>query len=109
MQKGTTALKKRVDKHIKDAIKKTLDSWSLGSSPSIEQETDEGVIGRGPESAQAKEEGGITVLVVRSVAHAEEFLRLSQRELQTSLNHEKQEFVTAIRRYANIIGVSLLT
>jgi hypothetical protein len=39
-------------------------------------------------------------LTVKTVAHAEEFLRLSQRELHSSLNTLKLEYVTAIRRLA---------
>lgn len=100
MNKGMQALKNRTDEHITDAIKKTLKDWSLGSRPSIKEEFTDDVIGRGPGSAKAKERGGVTVLIVKSVAHAEEFLRLSQRELQTSLNREKQDFVTAIRKMA---------
>jgi hypothetical protein len=99
MKRGMAALKKRTDAHITDAIEKTLKSWSLGSGPSVEDSVDDG-IGRGPESAKAKDKGGVKVLVVKSVAHAEEFLRLSQRELRASLNREKQDFVTAIRRMA---------
>jgi uncharacterized membrane-anchored protein YjiN (DUF445 family) len=100
MGKGMQALKNRTDKHITDAIEKTLKDWSLGSRPSVREEFADDIIGRGPDSARARERGGVTVLVVKSVAHAEEFLRLSQRELQTSLNREKQDFVTAIRRMA---------
>ncbi|KIM23880.1 hypothetical protein M408DRAFT_332082 [Serendipita vermifera MAFF 305830] len=100
MFKGIGALRKRIEMHIKDAISKTLTSWSLRADPSIEQDDSGGILGRESEYAEAKEEDGVTVLVVKSVAHAEEFLRLSQRELQTSLNHEKQEFVAAIRRMA---------
>jgi len=97
MKKGILALTKRTETHIKDAIEKTLKSWSLGS---IEDDAVDGVIGRGPEPAKAMDKRSVKVLVVKSIAHAEEFLRLSQRELQTSLNREKQDFVTAIRRMA---------
>jgi len=37
---------------------------------------------------------------VKTVAHAEEFLRLSQRELHSALNTVKLEYVTAIRKLA---------
>jgi len=37
---------------------------------------------------------------VKTVAHAEEFLRLSQRELHSALNNVKSEYVTAIRKLA---------
>ena len=37
---------------------------------------------------------------MKSVAHAEEFLRLSQRELHSSLNALKLEYVATIRRLA---------
>ena len=37
---------------------------------------------------------------MKTVAHAEEFLRLSQRELHSALNTVKLEYVTAIRRLA---------
>jgi len=37
---------------------------------------------------------------VKTVAHAEEFLRLSQRELHSALNTLKLEYVTAIRKLA---------
>jgi len=40
------------------------------------------------------------VLTVKTVAHAEEFLRLSQRELHSALNNVKLEYVTAIRKLA---------
>jgi hypothetical protein len=100
MKRGIAALKKRTDAHVIDAIEKTLGSWSLGSGPSVEEGSPDGAIGRGPKSAKAKGKAGVKVLVVKSVAHAEEFLRLSQRELQASLNREKQDFVTAIRRMA---------
>jgi len=39
---------------------------------------------------------------VKTVAHAEEFLRLSQRELHSALNTVKLEYVTAIRKLAEI-------
>jgi hypothetical protein len=100
MKRGIAALTKRTDAHVTEAIEKTLRSWSLGSGPSVEEDSVDEGIGRGPESAKAKDKGGVKVLVVKSVAHAEEFLRLSQRELQASLNREKQDFVTAIRRMA---------
>ena len=100
MKKGLAALKTRTNKHITDAIEKTLRDWSIGSTPTIKEEFTDGVIGRGPDFATAQERGGITVLVVKCVSHAEEFLRLSQKELQTSLNREKQDFVTAIRKMA---------
>jgi hypothetical protein len=35
---------------------------------------------------------------VKTVAHAEEFLRLSQRELHSALNTVKLDYVTTIRR-----------
>ena len=37
---------------------------------------------------------------MRTVAHAEEFLRLSQRELHAALNTVKLEYVTTIRKLA---------
>ena len=37
---------------------------------------------------------------MKTVAHAEEFLRLSQRELHSSLNTVKLEYVTTIRMLA---------
>jgi len=37
---------------------------------------------------------------VKTVAHAEEFLRLSQRELHSALNTVKSEYVTVIRKLA---------
>ena len=37
---------------------------------------------------------------MKTVAHAEEFLRLSQRELHSALNTLKLEYVTAIRKLA---------
>jgi len=37
---------------------------------------------------------------VKTVAHAEEFLRLSQRELHSALNTLKSEYVAAIRKLA---------
>ena len=96
LNKGVVALKKRTDEYITSCIKSTLNDWSLGS---IKESTDN-IIPKGPESARAKEKGGVTVLVVKNPAHAEEFLRLSQRQLQVSLNREKQDFVTAVRKMA---------
>jgi predicted S18 family serine protease len=43
---------------------------------------------------------GVKILTVKTVAHAEEFLRLSQRELHSSLNTLKLEYVTSIRKLA---------
>ena len=40
------------------------------------------------------------VLTVKTIAHAEEFLRLSQRELHSALNIVKLEYVTTIRKLA---------
>ena len=40
------------------------------------------------------------MLTVKTVAHAEEFLRLSQRELHAALNTHKLEYVTSIRKLA---------
>ena len=40
------------------------------------------------------------MLTVKTAAHAEEFLRLSQRELHSALNTVKLEYVTAIRKLA---------
>jgi hypothetical protein len=40
------------------------------------------------------------VLTVKTVEHAEEFLRLSQRELHASLNTLKSEYVNTIRKLA---------
>jgi len=40
------------------------------------------------------------VLTVKTRAHAEEFLRLSQRELHSALNTVKLEYVGAIRTLA---------
>jgi hypothetical protein len=37
---------------------------------------------------------------VKTVAHAEEFLRLSQRELHSALNTVKLEYVSTIRKLA---------
>jgi len=37
---------------------------------------------------------------VNKIAHAEEFLRLSQRELHSALNTVKSEYVTTIRKLA---------
>ena len=37
---------------------------------------------------------------MKTVAHAEEFLRLSQRELHSALNTVKLEYVTAMRKLA---------
>ena len=37
---------------------------------------------------------------MKTVAHAEEFLRLSQRELHSTLNTVKMEYVTTIRKLA---------
>jgi len=37
---------------------------------------------------------------VKRIAHAEEFLRLSQRELHSALNTVKSEYVTTIRMLA---------
>ena len=37
---------------------------------------------------------------MKTVAHAEEFLRLSQRELHSALNSIKLEYVTTIRKLA---------
>ena len=37
---------------------------------------------------------------MQTVAHAEEFLRLSQRDLHISLNTVKLEYVTTIRKMA---------
>ena len=37
---------------------------------------------------------------MKTVAHAEEFLRLSQRELHSGLNTVKLEYVTVIRKVA---------
>ena len=37
---------------------------------------------------------------MKTVAHAEEFLRLSQRELHAALNTVKLEYVTTIRKLA---------
>jgi hypothetical protein len=42
----------------------------------------------------------VKVLVVNTIAHAEEFLRLSQRELHSRLNSLQLEYVAAIRRLA---------
>ncbi|KIM23876.1 hypothetical protein M408DRAFT_332078, partial [Serendipita vermifera MAFF 305830] len=95
MKKGLTALKNRTDKHIADAISQTLRNWTLGSAPSIEEHTPD------QRAGHARDEGrNVSVLVVKSVHHAEEFLRLSQKELQGSLNREKQDFVTAVRKMA---------
>lgn len=100
MKKGLAALKTRTDKHINEAIANTLRHWTDGSAPTIKEQHTEDVIGQGPAASRAREKGSITVLVVKSVPHAEEFLRLSQRELQGSLNREKQDFVTAVRKMA---------
>ena len=40
------------------------------------------------------------MLTMKTVAHAEEFLRLSQRELYSSLNTVKLEYMTTIRKWA---------
>ena len=37
---------------------------------------------------------------MKTIAHAEEFLRLSQRELHSALNSIKSEYVTTIRKSA---------
>ena len=37
---------------------------------------------------------------MKTIAHAEEFLRLSQRELHSALNTIKLEYVTTIRKLA---------
>ena len=37
---------------------------------------------------------------MKKIAHAEEFLRLSQRELHSALNSVKLEYVTTIRKLA---------
>ena len=39
---------------------------------------------------------------MKKIAHAEEFLRLSQRELHSALNSVKLEYVTTIRKLAEI-------
>lgn len=96
LTKGGENMAQKTKKFIKDAIHKTLNEWNLGEL----QKEDPDIIGRGPDSAEARNSGGVTLLVVKSVAHAEEFLRLSQRELQTSLNMIKQDFVTAVRTLA---------
>ena len=36
---------------------------------------------------------------MKKIAHAEEFLRLSQRELHSALNTLKLEYVTTIRKF----------
>ena len=43
---------------------------------------------------------GSKVLTVKTVGHAEEFLRLSQHELHSALNGLKSEYVTTIRKLA---------
>jgi len=96
LNKGLSALTKRTEEYITQCIKSTLNDWSLGSI----KESNEDIIPKGPDSARAKEKGGVTVLVVKNPAHAEEFLRLSQRQLHVSLNREKQDFVTAVRKMA---------
>ncbi|KAG8766949.1 hypothetical protein FRC16_007522 [Serendipita sp. 398] len=93
---GIKKLTEKAEGYISEAIKKTLSEWSLGTIKQEESDT----IGKGPNSAAVKQKKGTTVLIVRSIAHAEEFLRLSQWELQTLLNREKQNFVTAVRKIA---------
>lgn len=99
LSKGIGGLAKKADGFISESIKRTLDEWCLGS---IKQEstTGDSIIGKGPETARAKQRSGVTVLIVKSPAHAEEFLRLSQRGLQMLLNREKQDFVIAVRKMA---------
>jgi len=77
---------------VRQVIERTLQDWRLGDIQS-----EDGDIGRGPRGAFAGEKG---VLTVKSVAHAEEFLRLSQRELHSALNNVKLEYVTTIRKLA---------
>ena len=43
---------------------------------------------------------GVKILTVKKIAHAEEFLRLSQRELHSALKTIKLEWATAIRKLA---------
>ena len=43
---------------------------------------------------------GSKVLTVKTIGHAEEFLRLSQRELHSNLNGLKSEYVITIRTLA---------
>ena len=43
---------------------------------------------------------GVKILTVNTVAHAEEFLRLSQRDLHSALNNVKLEYATTIRKLA---------
>lgn len=96
LMKGGDNMAKMTDKFISDAIRKTLSDWPLGEIQQQDPET----IGRGPNPVRAHNTGVAMVLVVKSVGDAEEFLRLSQRELQVSLNMVKQDFVTAVRTLA---------
>ena len=45
---------------------------------------------------------GAKILTMKTVAHAEEFLRLSQRELRSALHTVELEYVTTIRKLAEI-------
>ena len=71
--KGGENITNQTSTLIKDAIQKILKEWSLGES----QQEDPHIIGRGPDSAEVQIDNGVKVLVVKSSAHAEEFLRLS--------------------------------
>ncbi|CCA76328.1 hypothetical protein PIIN_11894 [Serendipita indica DSM 11827] len=96
LDRGIKALSQKAESFIPLAIKKTLNDWSLGS---VKQETDI-ESSRAPEKARATEQHGTTVLTVKSVAHAEEFLRHSQAELTKSLNELRRDFVISVRKMA---------
>jgi hypothetical protein len=97
LDRGIKSMKTRAHQCIQDSIKKTLDEWNLGTVKHEEVDED---FGRGPESARAREKGGVMVLVVKSTSHAEEFLRISQRWLHTLLNKESQDYVSVVRKMA---------
>jgi len=95
LERASVTISQKAYTFVNQAIERTLQDWRLGDINS-----DDGGLGRGPQGASADEKGGVKVLTVKTVAHAEEFLRLSQRELHSSLNALKLEYVTTIRKLA---------
>ena len=98
---------------IGQAIEGSLQDWGLGANQS-----EDGDLGRAPQGAFVGENEvsllgypkltrysisgiqGVKILTVKKIAHAEEFLRLSQRELHSALNTLEVEYVTSIRQLA---------
>jgi hypothetical protein len=94
---GIKKMEKRAHQCIKDSIEPTLYGHGLGL---VKYERIDENFKRSAGSSGAGNQSKVLVLVVKSTARAEEFLRISQERLHTLLNEESQGYVSVVRKVA---------